>query len=136
MGLTRVVVATSDRDVVRWLQPDLMITLDAEFGSLHRNPCRDTPPRPRVSIRYATDRFDVATPSAAQLNGADLVEAAGGVNAMRLSLRYLAAMRLWHRTPLGACHVARTSGVAFPFVLKRLSNTPARLQEHARFEPP
>ena len=83
MGLTRVVVATSDRDVVRWLQPDLMITLDAEFGSLQRNPCRDTPPRPRVSIRYVTDRFDVATPSAAQLNGADpltaLVEAAGGV---------------------------------------------------------
>ena len=37
-------------------------------------------------------------------------------------------MRHWHRTLPGATHVARTSGVALPFVLKRLSNTPARLQ--------
>ena len=43
--------------------------------------------------------------------------------------RCLAATRLWHGTLLGVLHVARTSGVAFPSVLERLSNTPARLQE-------
>ena len=35
---------------------------------------------------------------------------------------------LWHGTLLGVCYHLRTSGVAFPFVLKRLSNTLARLQ--------
>ena len=43
--------------------------------------------------------------------------------------RGLAAMQLWHGTLLGVPHVARTSGIAFPFVLERLSNTPARLPE-------
>ena len=49
--------------------------------------------------------------------------------------RGLLRLRLWHATLPGVCHRLRTSGVAFPFVLERLSNTPARLQEHARFEP-
>ena len=40
-----------------------------------------------------------------------------------------------HGTLLGVRHHLRTSGVAFSFVLERLSNTPARLQEHAGFEP-
>ena len=46
-------------------------------------------------------------------------------------------MRLWHGALLGVSYALRTSGVAFPFVLERLSNTPARLKSHlhARFEP-
>ena len=43
-----------------------------------------------------------------------------------LRLRWFGTERL-HR--LGGPDVARTSGVAFPFVLERLSNTPARLHE-------
>ena len=55
--------------------------------------------------------------------------------------RCLVAMRLWHGTLLGAAYALATSGVAFPFVLKRLSNppgsgTPSRgTATHARFEP-
>ena len=44
-------------------------------------------------------------------------------------LRGLGRVWLWHGTLLGVCHHLRTSGVAFPFVLERLSNTPARPQE-------
>ena len=43
--------------------------------------------------------------------------------------RGVATMRLWHGTLLAVGGARRTSGVAFPFVLERLSNTPARLQE-------
>ena len=43
--------------------------------------------------------------------------------------RCLVAMRLWHGTLLGVRYHLRTSGVAFPFVRERLSNTPARLYE-------
>ena len=38
----------------------------------------------------------------------------------------MAAMKLWHGTLLGIPYALRTSGVAFPFVLERLSNTAAR----------
>ena len=38
-------------------------------------------------------------------------------------------MGLRHGTLLGVPYALRTSGIAFPFVLERLSNTPARLQE-------
>ena len=43
-------------------------------------------------------------------------------------------VRLWLRygTLLGALQDLRTSGVALPFVLERLSNTPARLSEASR----
>ena len=41
----------------------------------------------------------------------------------------MAAMRLWHGTLLGFSYAFLTSGVAFPFVLEHLSNTPARPQE-------
>ena len=46
-------------------------------------------------------------------------------------------VRLWlrHGTLLGACRGLRTSGAAVPFVLARLSNTPARRSTQARFEP-
>ena len=43
--------------------------------------------------------------------------------------RGLVRLWLWHGTLLGVRHHLRTSGVAFPFVLERLSNTPARPQE-------
>ena len=50
----------------------------------------------------------------------------------------LVAMRLWHGTLLGVSYGLRTSGVAFPFVLERLSNPPACPQKgistHGRFE--
>ena len=41
----------------------------------------------------------------------------------------------WRGTLLGVAHVARTSSVAFPFVLERLSNTPARLPEASQRTP-
>ena len=44
-------------------------------------------------------------------------------------VRGVATMPLWHGTLLAVGHALRTSGVAFPFVLERLSNTPARHQE-------
>ena len=43
--------------------------------------------------------------------------------------RCLVAMWLWHGTLPGVPHALRTSGAAFPFVIERLSNPPARLQE-------
>ena len=51
--------------------------------------------------------------------------------------RCLAAMRLWHGALLGVRYALRTSGVALPFVLERLSSPTARPQEaspHGRFE--
>ena len=43
--------------------------------------------------------------------------------------RCLLRLRLRHETLMGVCYHFRTSGVAIPVVLERLSNTPARLQE-------
>ena len=43
--------------------------------------------------------------------------------------RYSAAMGLRHGTLLGVPYARRTSGVVFPLMLDRLSNTAARLQE-------
>ena len=44
-------------------------------------------------------------------------------------LRGLGRVWLWHDALLGMRHHLRTSSVAFPFVLERLSNPPARLHE-------
>ena len=44
-------------------------------------------------------------------------------------VRGVATMPLWHGTLLAVGHALRTSGVAFPFVLERLSNPPAHPQE-------
>ena len=44
-------------------------------------------------------------------------------------LRGLGRVWLWHGALLGVRHHLRTSGDAFPFVLERLSNSPARPQE-------
>ena len=37
----------------------------------------------------------------------------------------MAAMKLWHGTLLGMPHALLISGAAAPFVIERLSNTPA-----------
>ena len=43
--------------------------------------------------------------------------------------RGLVRLWLWHSTLLVAARALRTSGIALPLVLERLSNTATRLQE-------
>ena len=68
----------------------------------------------------------------------DPCEQAMGRCSLGVCPRGMATMGLWHGTLHWVADACRTSGVAFPFVLKRLSNTAARLRDictHARFEP-
>ena len=69
-----------------------------------------------TGFNVTLDRCDIYTQTSA------LAQASG-------CPRCLAAMRLWHGTLLGVSYALHTSGVAFPFVIERLSNTPARPQE-------
>ena len=75
------------------------------------------------------------------LRAADDAPSAANMPDLHLAIRsgcprYSVAMRLWRGTLLGGGYALRTSGVAFPFVLERLSNTPPRPQEASpRIEP-
>ena len=75
------------------------------------------------------ERPQEASPRTADLSRGRPWESNRWGNAHSGRPRCLAAMRLGHGALLGVCYDLLTSGVAFPFVLERLSNPPERPQE-------